>query len=891
MESVFQQAPIGITISHNSEFSDVMGDNWIHINAEFERICGRKSEELLKQGWAKITHPDDVEEDLRQFKKLQAGEIKSYSMDKRYIKPDGSVVWVNIIVSALDIKNENQYNHICLVKDITEQKKMFSQIEFDQTAFRTFIDSSQDFIFLKDENFNHIFLNEKLADYFKVKRNEIVGKSDYEFMDIESANQCRISDQKVIDEKKTIISIEKVGDRVFETRKFPVPINENKIWVGAYIRDITSDYYQQEIIDKISETNKIIALCMMKSFADMQEQLDYALLEALKLTGSQYGYIYLYDEEKKEFSLNSWTIGVMADCAVMEKQTKYQLNSTGFWGEVVRQRKPIIVNDFTVPDPLKKGYPKGHVQIKKYMSIPIFENKKIVAVIGFANKETDYTDNDVYAMTVLMSGVWIAVRKREKEKETEMLLERTQAMIENHEAVMYLLEPETGQIIEANNAAEKFFGYSKEELLSMKIWDINILSEKKVRELLLKIFNREKNQFTVPHRLKNGEIRMVDVFSTAIEYRNRRVLFSIAFDVTEREMMTKQNEFLVYHDHLTGIYNRRFFDEEFEKRAEDIEDHYPIGIIWGDMNGFKLYNDSFGHLEGDKALKNIAEKIQKLVRNQDVFARVGGDEFAILVSNTDERAIRAYLNEIEQKVNTSDNNSLTISFGYGIQRKEDDTKDALIKEAEAFMYNRKYYSSKSTRSNAVKVIMETLFAKSEREKQHSDRVGRISEAIAKRMNLDQRTIDKIRVAGFLHDIGKIGIDERILNKIGILTRNEWEVMKLHPAKGAGILENTIEFQDIDDVVLSHHERFDGSGYPSGLKGYEIPQASRIIAVADAYDAMTNDRSYRNKIDHEAALEELKRCAGTFFDPEIVQAFVGMSLPEIMHLEDGESPVS
>jgi len=234
---------------------------------------------------------------------------------------------------------------------------------------------------------------------------------------------------------------------------------------------------------------------------------------------------------------------------------------------------------------------------------------------------------------------------------------------------------------------------------------------------------------------------------------------------------------------------------------------------------------------------------------------------------------------------------LTISFGYGIQRKKEDTKDTLIKEAEAFMYNRKYYSSKSTRSNAVKVIMETLFAKSEREKQHSDRVGRISEAIAKRMNLDQRTIDKVRVAGFLHDIGKIGIDEQILNKIGILNRSEWEVMKLHPAKGAGILENTVEFQDIADVVLSHHERYDGSGYPSGLKGDDILLAARIIMVADAYDAMTNDRSYRNKIGHEAAIEELKRCAETHFDPDIVSAFVEIPLSEIMHLDGGESPVS
>jgi len=884
MESIFHQALIGIAISYSGDPFGEGGEQLLDVNLEYERISGRKKDELINLGWPQITHPDDVEEELQQFRKLERGEISSYSMDKRYIRPDGSIVWAHLIVSALNTGGETGQKHICLVQDITEQKNMVMQIEKAQKLFETFIDSNRDFVFLKDEKLRYIFVNRALAEFYGIGKEGSVATSDFELMDPASAAVCRNSDQKTTDRNNTTVSIEKREDRIFEARKFPVPIAEGKMGVGAYIRDITNEYNQKEIIDKISETNKIITLCMLKPFKNIQEQLDYALHEAIKLTESKYGYIFFYDEAAKKFSINSWSKKALNDCAIDKKQTVYSLDETGLWGEVVRQRKPIIINDFGAANPLKKGYPGGHIEIKKYLSIPIFENNKIVAGVGLANKESDYSENDIYASTVLMSGVWTAARKREKEKETEILLERTQAMINNHEAVMLLIEPKSGQIIEANCAATKFYGYSKEELLHMTIQEINMQSEQEAKKMRFYALHRGQRYFMLRQRLKNGEIRVVDVYASPIEYSDKKVFLSIIFDVTQREGAQKQIEHLVYHDYLTGLYNKRFFDEEFLRRAKKKAPHFPTAVILGDINGFKLFNDSFGHLEGDRTLKEFAEKLQKYCRGENILARVGGDEFGILISKTNEDEIRAYLNELEQKINTGENNALTISFGYGIQRKSKDTMDVLVKEAEAFMYNRKYYSNKSARNNVVNVIMETLFAKSEREKEHSERVGLISEAIAKKMDLDQQMIDKIRVTGFLHDIGKIGIEERILNKIGMLNKTEWGKMKLHPAKGAGILENTLEFRDIADFVLSHHERYDGSGYPNGLKGGEIPLVSRIIAVADAYDAMTNDRSYRAKIEHPEAVAELQRCAGTFFDPEIVAAFVELPLSEMMHLK-------
>ena len=176
-------------------------------------------------------------------------------------------------------------------------------------------------------------------------------------------------------------------------------------------------------------------------------------------------------------------------------------------------------------------------------------------------------------------------------------------------------------------------------------------------------------------------------------------------------------------------------------------------------------------------------------------------------------------------------------------------------------------------------MMKSLYEKSEREKKHSERVGFICEAISIKMQLEKLTVDRTRVAGLLHDIGKIGISEEILNKIGSLNKIEWEMMKLHSIKGARILENS-EFHDISYAVLSHHECYNGTGYPNGLKGEEIPIESRIIAVADAYDAMINERTYRKAMSQEDVISELCRCSGTQFDPDIVSLFIEKVLSEI-----------
>jgi diguanylate cyclase (GGDEF)-like protein/PAS domain S-box-containing protein/putative nucleotidyltransferase with HDIG domain len=452
-------------------------------------------------------------------------------------------------------------------------------------------------------------------------------------------------------------------------------------------------------------------------------------------------------------------------------------------------------------------------------------------------------------------------------------------MINDHDAVMLLIEPETGEIIEANPAASTFYGYSKEELLNMTARDINELDNEKATEMRFKALDKGQKYYAMPHRLKSGEVRMVDVYISPIDYDGHKVLYAIIFDVSEREKIAKENEYLAYHDYLTGLYNRRFFVDEFKRRSNSGD--FPIALFLGDIDGFKTLNDTLGHTAGDKVLKKMASQLNGLIGDGDMLARIGGDEFAILVSGKNKLEVSQYLDmlsgEFDQDNDTGSSMFVTVSWGYGIQENKDATLDQIYEEAEAFMNNRKFYNQKSLRSKTVDIIMETLFIKSEREKKHSDRVGRLCETVARNMKLSKSDIDKIRVAGFLHDIGKISIDEMILNKPGKLDDHEWEMMKLHPSKSAEILIKSKEYNDIAEIVLFHHERFDGRGYPGGFAGEEIPQMARIISVCDAYDAMTEQRSYRTPLSKEEAIAELKKCSGTQFDPEVVDLFINQIL--------------
>ena len=351
-------------------------------------------------------------------------------------------------------------------------------------------------------------------------------------------------------------------------------------------------------------------------------------------------------------------------------------------------------------------------------------------------------------------------------------------------------------------------------------------------------------------------------------------IYSRQLDMFFSRLKAKERiEFLSVCDHLTGLYNRRYYDDQLEIMSQ--EKFMPLVLAMVDVNGLKLTNDAFGHKSGDLLLTKVANILKKECRENDFLARVGGDEFVLLLPKTDSKHAELIIERInraisEEKIN---NMSLSVAIGFAVRGKMTEDINDIFKKAEDDMYKNKLNESMSLRSNTIEIILQTLFEKSNREMFHSKRVSSIAVSIAEQLHLSKDEINQIRTTGLMHDIGKIGIDEGILNKESSLSDVEWEEIKRHPEIGYRILSSVNEFSEISEFVLSHHERWDGSGYPRGLNGENICLQARIIAVADAFDAMTSERSYRKPLSEEDAIFEIENNSNKQFDTKIVKIFI------------------
>lgn len=376
---------------------------------------------------------------------------------------------------------------------------------------------------------------------------------------------------------------------------------------------------------------------------------------------------------------------------------------------------------------------------------------------------------------------------------------------------------------------------------------------------------------------KDGRERIIADSVASIKNRNGDILGAVLVfrDVTEEREKEAQIEYLSYRDSLTGLYNRAYFEEVLKKLDSERRDNYPLTLIMGDLDGLKLINDVFGHQTGDEALVKVADVIRTCCREKDVISRWGGDEIVILLQNTTEEAgqnIGKRIKEGCSRIKVSDT-SLSISLGCAAKVDSNEKWEDVLKRAEDNMYKSKLLGAKSYRSIVLASIKNTLSEKSCETEEHGERLGRFCRGIGKSMGLTSYAIDELEVLAVLHDIGKIGIDDQILEKPGALTGDEFQVIKKHPEIGYRIAQTVPELLTIADYILAHHERWDGKGYPRGLAGDEIPLSARILAVVDAYDAITQDRPYRKALSKKKAISELQRNAGTQFDPKIVDIFL------------------
>jgi len=317
---------------------------------------------------------------------------------------------------------------------------------------------------------------------------------------------------------------------------------------------------------------------------------------------------------------------------------------------------------------------------------------------------------------------------------------------------------------------------------------------------------------------------------------------------------------------------------ETEIERLDVERQLPISMIMIDLNGLKIVNDTYGHETGDKLLQKTADVLRDIFRDEDIIARWGGDEFVILLNQTSEVVAIKLANRIKninEVVKLSENETIPLSLavGYAVKKGTSTEVSTLFQRAENMMYKNKLMEKKSNKSHIIETLMVTLREKSSETEAHAERMGKVAVQLGKKIGLPKSELHRLSLLTRLHDLGKVGIEKGILSKPTKLSKEEWEEIEKHPSIGYRICSEVEEFAHVAQEILAHHEHWDGSGYPRGLKGEDIPYLARIISIIDAYDVMTHDRPYSKAVSKEEALAEIKRCAGSQFDPNLVEKFL------------------
>lgn len=349
--------------------------------------------------------------------------------------------------------------------------------------------------------------------------------------------------------------------------------------------------------------------------------------------------------------------------------------------------------------------------------------------------------------------------------------------------------------------------------------------------------------------------------------------------LAQKEKVQEHLLYISYHDALTGLYNRMYFEKEADETERNQE--CGVGVFVVDIDQLKFINDTFGHGEGDMALLRVAKVLQGSFRPFDTIARVGGDEFVVIVKNTTLQQMEALYKRLRKRSqdkiqqNEGFNFPVSTSVGYAYSAEGDKSVRELVKEADYKMYREKLHRKARTAGTAIQTVRKMLLERDYDTGVHSDRMDAMINDFALAAGLPESEMADIRLFAEFHDVGKIGVPDHILRKPGPLTSEEKKQIQQHCEIGYRIAAASIDLTPVADWILKHHEWWDGRGYPLGVGGEKIPLACRLLAIVDAYDAMTSDRPYRKALSHERALNELQKWAGSQFDPELMKIFIGL----------------
>jgi len=788
------------------------------LNYDENNLIGKHVKKILK----KYNYVDRI----KFWEKIKNSISMTY--EREFITKKGNKIPVEM--TSQYFKYEDREYEFAFAKDITERKKLEKNLKEKNELFNSVLESIQDGISVLSSDLTINYINSTMKEWYKSNL-PLKGKKCFKayYNEKDKCKNCPVL--KTLETGKMERQIKKQPEE-FELdyiEIFSYPIwdenEENMTGVVEFVRDISDRLKQREKLEMMNFTvNKSNLLIFRVKSDGIIEYVNDTVLDKL--------------EYKREDLVGNNTKKIV-------KAKDNYIEREKFWNRIKESKAITYERKF-----ITKSGNKFPVEITSQY-------------YNYEDKEYEF----VFAKDI--------TKRKEQEKKIKEQKAYFEQLFNNSTEAIVLLD-NNHRVIKTNKKFESLFGFKQSELKNKNL-DNYILPENLIDEgknYTKRAKQGEKIAKESIRKTKNGQKINVYLQGFPIKLANGHIgIYAIYRDITERKKREEKIEYLSYKDQLTDLYNRRFFEEEMKRL--DTQRKLPISIIMADLNGLKIINDSYGHEKGDEILKRTAKILKNSIRKEDVLARQGGDEFAILLPQTQKDEAQEVINRIKRKTDKTRDEVIPISIALGVATKENKEQniDNILKKADDNMYQNKLSESRSSKSNIVQGLLNTLSAKSPETKEHTKRMAELSKKLGNKLKLSNSELNKLSLLATLHDIGKTTISEKILNKSENLSKEEWKILKEHSETGYKIATASNEFSVVAEEILSHHENWDGSGYPRGIKGENIPYLARIISIIDAYDVMTTNKPYSKAISKKAALNEIKECAGSQFDPELAQKFI------------------
>lgn len=803
--------------------------------------------------------------------------------------------WFRWKTRAIFDEKERLIEYLTVGEDITEQKAVAEKLKESEERSRAMIEAIPDMLFRFNEKGRCLDAQVKdLKLLFGQNRQlylegRLIGKKIKEVLPPDIADLLLEGIGTAIKTGQTrLIEFSyapepEMEKRNFEARLVSTATNE----VISIVRD-TTDWKEAEAALRYQFSFEKMVADISSTFVNTpNDRVDEAINHALRLSGEFFSTDRSY---VCRFSADGLTMDNTHEwCAagvesMQARNRGFLLENTPWWAEQLHKGNYVYVPDVDSlpPEAVKDKIDFQLEGTRSFLTIPFFKNDQVIGFFGFkaVREKEPLSEQQIALLKVVAEIIGEAIIKNEAEEALKESERRYRDILDTMEEAYYEADL-AGNIIFFNNAGLLLYGgYTAEEAYGISYKKIYKDPQEAFKTFHRVFLTGEPDKGLVLEMIRrDGSTFFAEISISLTKDKNGRVtgFKGIGKDVTDRIRYEQRLEYLSMHDQLTGIYNRTFFEAELS-RFEESRD-YPVTIISADLDGLKLVNDTMGHDTGDRLLVGCAEVLKKSIRRSDILARVGGDEFSIILPATGKTTAENVVRRIRQNISEYNRRHrdlpLGISIGVATTANHKESLKQLFKKADDMMYRDKLYRSGSSRGKIVQSLLAALAERDYITEGHARRLEELCRAVGEEINLSSRQLSDLALLAQVHDLGKVGIPDHILFKPGPLTAAEWEIMRGHPEKGYRIASSSADLSGVAELILKHHERWDGSGYPLGLKKTEIPVECRILSIVDAYDAMTNKRPYNRTRSAAEALKELEDNAGSQFDPHLVPVFIAI----------------